>query len=103
MAENPISDRERQEIIEKIRKQVYAKIRARKGLAWYVLIFAMVNSAMFAINQAYSPESMWFVWPLAAWGAGLLLHAVSVFGGGANTEALVDAEVQRELARRGLI
>jgi len=103
MAESTMSDQERNEIIEQIRGRARKKVRARKGLAWHALVFSMANGAMYSINQTYSPEHQWFVWPLSAWGAGLLLHTASTFGGQSTTDALVEAEVQRELQRRGLV
>ena len=101
MTDSTMSDRERQKIIAEIRRRAHRKVRARKGLAWHALVYTMANGAMYSINQTYSPEHQWFVWPAAAWGAGLLLHAVGAMGS-PDTDAMVEAEVQREMQRRGL-
>jgi hypothetical protein len=42
------------------------------------------------------------VWPLAGWGAALLMHAFATFQGRGLREDMIEAEVRRELARRGL-
>lgn len=66
------------------------------------MVFAMANIALAAIHLHYNPGRMWFVWPLSGWGAGLLMHAFATFQGRGLTEDMVQAEIQRELQRRGL-
>jgi hypothetical protein len=82
----------------KARRRVYARI----GLTWHVVVFLMANAAMIAINERYSPTVTWFVWPLAAWGAGLAMHAFATFSSGGMTEEMIQAQIQREKQRRGL-
>lgn len=86
------------EVRGKARRRVYGRI----GFIWHLMVFLMANGAMLAINLTYSPNTMWFVWPLSAWGAGLLMHGVATFMTQGSTDAMIDAEVQRELARRGV-
>jgi hypothetical protein len=69
---------------------------------WHVAVFLLANFAMIAINLRYTPDTLWCVWPLGGWGAALLLHAFAVLGGSSDAAA-IDAEVQREMARRGLV
>jgi len=86
----------RKEIEHKARKRVRAKLL----FMWHLVVFVMANLAMFAINHAYSPETQWFVWPLAGWGTALFFHAIATFGMGGVSDSMLDAEVDRELARR---
>jgi fatty acid desaturase len=93
---------ERAAIEREIRGKAVRRVRARLGFYWHLLLFAMTNVALAAINLHYSPGYLWFVWPLCAWGAGLLLHAVATFQIGGMSEAMIEAEIKRELAKRGL-
>ncbi|MDD9938170.1 MAG: 2TM domain-containing protein [Myxococcales bacterium] len=93
---------QRAQIEKKIRAKAVRKVGARLGFMWHAGLFAMCNIAMLAINLNYSPETLWFVWPLAAWGAALLMHAFATFSAPGMTEDMIQAEIQREMARRGL-
>lgn len=87
----------RKEIEKKAKRRVHAKL----FFMWHLAVFVLANAAMFAINRAYSPNTQWFVWPLAGWGAGLFFHGFAAFGMGGLSESMLEAEVERELARRG--
>jgi len=89
-------------IERRIREEATHRVRARVGLMWHAAVFAMANAAMYAINVRYSPAVTWYVWPLAAWGAGLAMHAFATFSSGGMTEGMIQAEIQREKQRRGL-
>ena len=93
---------ERARIEREIRAKALKRVRAKVGFYWHFLCFVLVNAALVAINQSYTPEHTWFIWPLAGWGAALLLHAFAVFQGRGMTDDMIEAEVRRELARRGL-
>jgi hypothetical protein len=97
-----IADEERQSIEREVRAKALRRVRSKLGFYWHALVFALANAAMIAINLNYSPQYLWFVWPLCAWGAGLLLQAFATFGSASLTEDMVRAEIKRELARRGL-
>jgi len=89
-------------IERRIRHKATRRVYARIGLMWHMAVFLMANVAMYAINQRYSPNVTWFVWPLAAWGAGLAMHAFATFSSGGMTEEMIHAQIQREKQRRGL-
>jgi hypothetical protein len=93
-------DPRRAALRDEIRRELQRKRRARTGFAWHFAVFAMVNLALYAINQRFSPGVQWFIWPLAAWGAGLFMHGFALFNS-MNSEERLEAEVERELARRG--
>jgi hypothetical protein len=97
-----LSTDERARIEHSIRAKAHRRVRAKLGFYWHVAVFAMANAAMVGINLTYSPQYHWFIWPLAGWGAALLLHAFATFQVTGISEAMIQAEVQRELARRGL-
>lgn len=96
----PSQDRAR--IEREIRHKAERRVRMKMALYWHAAVFALVNAALIAINLAYTPDTLWFVWPLGGWGAALVLHALAAFQSGGLTSHMIDAEVQRELQRRGL-
>lgn len=97
-----MEDRERERIIRQVRAKARKRVRQRVGFMWHLVVFLLAQVALYQINATYSPDTTWFVWPLGAWGAALLLHAFATFQGGGMTEETVEAEVRRELERRSL-
>ncbi len=97
-----MDENDRVEIEREIREQIVRRMRMKLGFTWHAAAFVMANATMITINLRFSPGVMWFVWPLAAWAVGLAAHAYAVFGGGSLSEAEIQAQVQAELARRGL-
>jgi hypothetical protein len=97
-----MNESDRAQIEREVRQQIVRRMRMKLGFSWHAAIFAMANAAMITINLRFSPNTLWFVWPLAGWGVGLALHAYAVFGGGSMSEAEIQAQVQAELARRGI-
>ncbi len=97
-----MQDEERAAIEREVRTQAIKRVRAKLGLYWHLLLFVLVNAAIAAINLHYDPQHLWFVWPLGAWGTGLLLHAFATLQGRGMSQDMVQAEIRRELARRGV-
>jgi hypothetical protein len=89
-------------IEREVRAKAVRRVRVKLGFYWHLLCFAMVNAAMVAINLHYTPQQIWFVWPLTGWGAALAMHAFAIFQGQGMSEEMIQAEIQRELSRRGL-
>jgi 2TM domain len=101
MTDLPANDLAR--IEHDIRARAKRRVRSRMGLAWHFVVFVIANVAMFEINQRYSPTVGWFVWPLAAWGTGLALHAFATLSSGGMTESMIQAEIARERVRRAAV
>jgi len=38
------------------------------------VIYALVNAMLVVINLLYSPNAIWFFYPLLGWGIGLSIH-----------------------------
>lgn len=53
-----------------------------RGFYTHLLVFALVNTGLLAINLITSPGRFWFFWPLLGWGIWLALHAVGTFSRG---------------------
>jgi len=50
-----------------------------KGFYSHLLSFVLVMLVLIVINIRFSPEHIWFFWPLLGWGLGLFFHGVKVF------------------------
>ena len=53
---------------------------ARSGLSAHAVTYAAVNAGMLLINLLTSPDFLWFLFPLGAWGIGLLNHIFWALG-----------------------
>jgi hypothetical protein len=96
-----MDDNERKRIEQEIRHDVAKRVRAKLGFYWHAAVYVLVNAGTAAINLTQTPDTLWFVWPLAGWGIGLAMHAFAVAQHGLSA-SMIDAEVQRELAKRGI-
>jgi hypothetical protein len=66
---------EKYERYQRARKQV----EEIKGFYVNLACYICVNLFLLFINLKYSPEYLWFFWPMLGWGLGLLFHAMKAF------------------------
>lgn len=80
-------------------KHAEAVRRAQVKVEFYrhLVVYAIVIAALCAINLVTAPGYLWFVWPAAGWGIGLLVHFVNVF---VLTDKFVEHVTERELRRQ---
>ena len=52
----------------------YGKFKFKRHL----IIYIVVNILLIYVNLVYTPEYIWFIYPLLFWGLGLALHYVSI-------------------------
>ncbi len=50
-----------------------------KGFYGHLTSFVVVMLFLLFINLRYSPQYLWFFWPLLGWGLGLFFHGMRVF------------------------
>ncbi len=63
-------------------KMAYREIEIRNARKWFFIhlsIYVIVNSLLIFINLFYTPEILWFVYPLLGWGIGIVIHALEAF------------------------
>jgi hypothetical protein len=106
MSTEPMTPEKKSAIGRKIELRIRAKakrrVRTKVGFMWHFAVFVLVMLAIVAINLNYTPDVLWFVWPLGAWGGAVLLHAFATFSTTGMTEDMVQAEIKREKQRRGI-
>ncbi len=58
-------------------KKAYREIvveEAKRSFSVHLVMYALVNAMLIAINFIYSPEAIWFFYPLIGWGIGISMH-----------------------------
>ena len=50
--------------------------KARRSVIVHVVIYAVANAVLVALNLYLTPHKMWFIYPLLGWGIGLLFHII---------------------------
>ena len=61
---------------EKARKKV-------EMIKWFYIdigLYVVINLSLFLLNILTTPDNLWFYWVMLAWGIGLAVHAVVVYG-----------------------
>jgi len=61
----------------RLTKTATARIASRRrlGVAAHAFVYAVVNGFLFMINYLTTPGSWWVLFPVLAWGIGMILHA----------------------------
>ncbi|WP_202319021.1 2TM domain-containing protein [Archaeoglobus neptunius] len=58
-------------------KKAYREIRKeeeKRGFLVHLAVYLLVNAMLIVINLIYSPEAIWFIYPLIGWGIGISMH-----------------------------
>lgn len=55
------------------------RVKEIKGFYGNLISYTLVISFLIFINLKYSPEHIWFYWPMLGWGIGVLFHGLGVF------------------------
>jgi len=70
--EEPIQEYERYQ-------QAKKRVDKIKGFYGNLFFYIVVNLFLLFINLKYSPEELWFYWPMLGWGIGVLFHGMRAF------------------------
>ena len=98
--ERSVKDRK---LEHRIVRKAKSHVRSKVGFLWHFAVFVMVNLTIVAINFNYTPKVLWFIWPLAGWGCGLMLHGFAASLGSGMSSDLVAREIEIEKRRRGIV
>ncbi|MCD6528970.1 2TM domain-containing protein [Candidatus Bathyarchaeota archaeon] len=66
-----------QEISLEEYKRAYREMRKeeeKRGFVVHLIVYILVNGMLIAVNLLYSPEVIWFFYPLIGWGIGISMH-----------------------------
>jgi hypothetical protein len=48
------------------------------GFFFHFSAYVIVNVILIAVNLLFTPQVIWFFWPLLGWGIGILAHGLAV-------------------------
>jgi ABC-type protease/lipase transport system fused ATPase/permease subunit len=91
------SEKMTQEISLDEYKRAYREIREeeeKRGFLAHSVVYVLANAMLIAINFIYSPEVIWFFYPLIGWGIGISMHYL--FGVRWLEKALKEREAKAE-------
>lgn len=71
------------------------RIREKDGFKTHLITYVAVNAMLVVIWAVIGVGFFWPVFPIAAWGMGLLIHGYAVYFGGTYTEEQVQKEISR--------
>ncbi|TBX68812.1 2TM domain-containing protein [Flavobacterium silvisoli] len=60
-------------------QQAKKKVEKIKGFYGNLISYIVVNLFLLFINLKYTPEELWFFWPMLGWGIGLAFHGMKAF------------------------
>jgi hypothetical protein len=78
------------------REAARRRVQSRRDFAAHFVAYIVINSFLIGIWAITGGGYFWPVWVIAAWGAGLVLHAWDVF----LRRPVTDEDIEEELARR---
>lgn len=78
--------------------QATQRVEEKMGFFIHLIAYVVVNGALTALNLVATPEVLWFYWPLAGWGIGIVLHGWKVISA-QSVSRLKQKMIQRELER----
>lgn len=58
---------------KKVHKMVMIE-KEKKYFKIHLSSYIIINSILIAANLIFSPQKLWFLWPLLGWGMGILSH-----------------------------
>lgn len=50
------------------------KQEEKRGFIIHLIVYVLINIMLLVINLLYSPQELWFFYPLLGWGIGLAIH-----------------------------
>lgn len=82
---------------ERARRRVEAKL----GFYIHLFVYLAVNVLLVVLNLMYTPQYLWFLWPLFGWGIGIVFHALGVYvfpSGSPIKERMIAHEIRKSAA-----
>ena len=78
------------------RQAAIKRLTARRDFGMHVVTYLVFNSALVLVWYVTGQGYFWPGWLLGLWGAGLVMHALDVFGRRPITEEQIRREVDRQ-------
>lgn len=76
--------------------QATQRVEEKMGFFIHLVAYVVVNAALATLNLVTTPDVLWFHWPLAGWGIGVVLHGWKVFSA-QSVSRVKQHMIQREI------
>ena len=84
-----------------LREKAVKQLRKRRDFRAHLLVYVLVNAFLVAVWALTNPDGFfWPVFPIAAWGIGVVMNAWDVYRGDEFSEAEIRREMERYQGRR---
>jgi hypothetical protein len=73
------------------------RTKAKAEFRVHLINYLVINTILAVINLIFTPEYLWFKWPLLGWGIGLVFHVIRVAysGNSSMKERMIERELER--------
>ena len=78
-----------------LRERAVKRLKKRRDFYTHLLVFTLVNAFIVAIWAVTGPGFFWPIFPIVAWGIGLVMNAWDAF----RDEDFDEEKIQREIRR----
>ncbi len=84
-------------------QQAVRRVQSKLRFFNHLIIYVVVCCMLIAINLLRTPQHIWAIWPILAWGVGIALHALQIFYVGENSslqQRMIEKETQKHIDQR---
>lgn len=82
---------------QKLQQTAHQKAKLIVEFRIHLITYIVVNSLLVIINLIFTPEYLWFIWPLLGWGLGIVLHRREVKL--PPKQSLMDRLIEKEMEK----
>lgn len=61
-------------------ERAWRQVRSMRGFYKHLMVYVLVITGLCIVNLTTAPHRLWFVFPAAGWGLGIVIHGASVWG-----------------------
>jgi hypothetical protein len=84
-----------------LREKAIKQLKKQRDFRGHLLVYVLVNAFLVAVWALTNPDGFfWPVFPIAAWGMGVVMNAWDVYRGDEFSEAQIRREMERYQGRR---
>lgn len=81
-----------------VRKKAEKRVKERMELLQHIGMYFVVNAFLVVVWALSGAGYPWFIWVMAGWGLGLVIHIITYFIG-ARSDVVKDRMVQKEMEK----
>lgn len=83
---------------QKLQQTAIKRAKAKVEFRIHLITFIVINTLLVIINLIFTPEYIWFKWPLLGWGIGIVLHRREV--NFLTKQSLMNRLIEKEMEKQ---